>query len=56
MKIGNKEPHAIYVGKYVVTYIMRGITVLWQNIKSCFGAGFWNNNKPWDNIEGWKNN
>lgn len=29
--------------------------LIWQAVRSCFGAGFWNNNKPWYNDEGWKN-
>lgn len=25
-------------------------------IRSCFGSGFWINEKPWFNDESWKNN
>lgn len=28
---------------------------VWQAIRSCFGRGFWNNQKPWRNEDGWKN-
>lgn len=28
---------------------------VWQAIRSCFGRGFWNNQKPWSNTDGWKN-
>ena len=27
----------------------------WQAIRSCFGAGFWVNEKPWVDEEGWEN-
>lgn len=28
---------------------------VWQFIKSCFGRGFWYNDKPWSNKDFWKN-
>ena len=33
-----------------------GARLVWTAIKSCFGAGYWVNEKPWLNSEGWKNN
>lgn len=30
--------------------------VIWQAVRSCFGSGYWVNNKPWLNNEAWKNN
>lgn len=27
-----------------------------EMFRSCFGAGWWINDKPWINEEGWKNN
>ena len=38
-----------------VTAIYAGAKLVWQAVRSCFGAGWWNNEKPWDNTEGWKN-
>lgn len=35
--------------------IRKGLEVIWEAIKSCFGSGFWVNEKPWLNGEGWKN-
>jgi len=29
--------------------------IVWQAVRSCFGAGYWNNDKPWSNEEGWTN-
>lgn len=32
------------------------VYTLWEGILSCFGKGFWDNMKPWDNTKsGWKN-
>ena len=30
--------------------------ILFEAIKSCFGLGFWRNEKGWINPEGWRNN
>lgn len=30
--------------------------ILFEAIKSCFGLGFWRNEKGWINHEGWRNN
>lgn len=35
--------------------IYKGANLIWSAIKSCFGAGFWINEKPWINNEAWKN-
>lgn len=40
---------------WVVNEIYRGANLVWAAIRSCFGAGFWVNEKPWLNTEGWKN-
>lgn len=28
---------------------------VWSAIRSCFGAGYWNNTYGWSNTDGWKN-
>lgn len=28
---------------------------VWQYVRSCFGRGFWVNDKPWSNKDYWKN-
>ena len=51
-----KEVTAVYVGRRVVSAIYRGGVLVWQAVRSCFGSGFWRNDKPWRNDEGWKDN
>lgn len=29
--------------------------LVWQAIRSCFGRGWWVNEKPWSNKDVWKN-
>ncbi len=41
---------------YAVTEIYRGARLVWSAIKSCFGKGFWVNEKPWLNNDAWRNN
>ncbi len=52
---GNKEIEYIRFGNKIVTQIYKGSVLVWEVIKSCFGAGFWKNDAPWSNTEGWKN-
>lgn len=39
-----------------VVEIYKGARLVWTAIKSCFGKGFWINDKPWLNDDAWKNN
>lgn len=52
---GDKEITLVQLGNKVITQIYLGAKLVWEAIKSCFGAGFWKNDAPWSNIEGWKN-
>lgn len=51
----DREVSAIYRGKKVVASIYKGATLVWEAIRSCFGKGFWINDYPWNNEDGWKN-
>jgi len=51
----NKEIVAVFKGSKTITAIYRGTRLVWQPARSCFGAGYWVNEKPWLNEEGWKN-
>lgn len=52
---GDKEITLVQLGNKVITQIYLGAKLVWEAIRSCFGAGFWKNDAPWSNIEGWKN-
>jgi hypothetical protein len=44
------------VGRWqIVQEIYNGARLVWTAIRSCFGAGYWINDKPWLNDEPWKN-
>lgn len=45
IRINNKEVSTIFLGK----------NKIFEAIKSCFGKGYWINEKPWKNDDGWKN-
>ena len=53
--INKKELESLFLHNIVVSQIYKGMTIIWEAIKSCFGAGFWKNDAPWSNNEGWKN-
>lgn len=40
--------------KYVAA-VYKGTQLIWQYIRSCFGRGYWINEKPWSNDNGWAN-
>lgn len=52
---GDKEITLVQLGSKAITQIYLGIKLVWEAIRSCFGAGFWKNESPWSNTEGWKN-
>lgn len=51
----NKEFTALYYGTRIIKVVFKGTQIIWQAIKSCFGAGYWNTEYPWDNDDAWKN-
>lgn len=56
IRIGGHEIDAVYLGNRALTAIYQGVRLVWQAVRSCFGAGFWVNEKPWLNEEGWRKN
>lgn len=42
-------------GPVVVSAVYQGLKLLWQYIKSCFGRGFWINDKQWSDTDAWAN-
>lgn len=50
-----REVININIGNKALQSIYRGAILIWQAIRSCFGSGFWINEKPWVNDEPWKN-
>lgn len=36
-------------------YIANAWRIVWEAIRSCFSRGFWINEQPWNNADGWKN-
>lgn len=49
-----KEIVSVFRENKAITAIYKGSRLVWQAIRSCFGAGFWINEKSWINEEGWK--
>ena len=57
MALYNKQKAitTIYKGKRHLSAIYQGSKLIWQYIRSCFGRGYWINDKPWSNDNGWSN-
>lgn len=54
-KTGEKIKLAVLNNKTVSYMYFQG-KLIWSAIRSCFGKGYWVDNKPWNNNDGWKNN
>ena len=55
MKIPNgKEITIRYYGKKILVATYYGLNLIWQAVRSCFGAGYWRGDKPWDGSDAWK--
>lgn len=51
----NHNQDFIQYNNKVISIIYRGAKIVWEGLKSCFGGGYWNSDKPWDNDDCWKN-
>lgn len=52
----NQEVTAIHHQNKTIAAVYKAGRVIWQAIRSCFGAGYWINEYPWSNQDGWNNN
>lgn len=50
-----KEIADVRINDRIIDTIYKGAALVWEAIRSCFGKGFWINDKPWNNNDGWKN-
>lgn len=50
-----KEINEIYYGKLNINEVYYGKYLVWQIARSCFGSGYWINDRPWLNDDIWKN-
>lgn len=55
MFIKGKEIIAFTVYDKEIQYFYIGDKLIWQAVRSCFGAGYWDNSKAWLNDEAYKN-
>ena len=53
IKIG-KEVVGLCKGRVSLSELRRGIVIVWQAVRSCFGSGVWRPDKPWIGSEKWK--
>ena len=55
MIIKGKNIIAFVVQEKQIAYFYIGDKLIWQSVRSCFGSGYWIDDAPWKNDEGWKN-
>ena len=51
----NKNVTTIYKGRRHFAAVYQGAKLIWQYVRSCFGRGYWINDKAWSNDNGWAN-
>jgi hypothetical protein len=44
-----------FFGERAISAVYKGLVLVWTAIRSCFGKGYWINDKPWVNTDAWKN-
>lgn len=54
--INDKQISLIYVGGKAIATVTKGAQLVWQAVRSCFGAGYWRGDKPWVGSDAWKGN
>lgn len=51
-----KEIYEIVKDSKQFIYLRKGLALLWEAVRSCFGTGIWKQEKKWINDDHWKNN
>ena len=51
-----KEVIEIYRKQKICIEVYKGKLLIYQIARSCFGSGYWINDKPWLNTDAWRNN
>lgn len=54
IRIYSHEVTAITLGGKAVSAVYYGARLVWQAIRSCFGAGVWTSANKWVGSDGWK--
>ena len=54
IRYGIREVASRYLGRRAVAEVRKGTRLIWQAIRSCFGAGWWRGDKPWIGTDAWK--
>ena len=55
LSIKNKKISRLYIKEKSISELFANLRKIYTAIKSCFGRGFWINEKPWDNLGSWRN-
>ena len=50
-----KQVEEIFHGTLPLTEVYHRKYLIWQAARSCFGSGYWINDRPWLNEDAWRN-
>lgn len=54
MFFGEQDIVKIKAFGFLSSNVYKGTKLIWQAIRSCFGAGYWRGDKPWFGTDAWK--
>lgn len=46
---------AEYHNSRAIAAVYKGLELVWTAVRSCFGKGYWINDKPWVDTDAWRN-
>lgn len=49
-----KTTQSVWYQEKQISVVYYYAKIVWQAIRSCFGAGFWRGDKPWIGSDAWK--
>lgn len=55
ISVNHKDISAIGIAQKAINIVCIASRIVWQSVRSCFGKGYWINDKPWSNTDGWMN-
>lgn len=51
-----KELVSRYFGLRPIAAVYKGLRLVWEAVRSCYGSGRWRSDKPWKSDDRWKGN
>lgn len=54
MRLNGKEISQWSLGSKPIQFLALGAKMIWEAVRSCFSGGRWEDDKPWNDDDAWK--